>query len=461
MFQPDEERLSKLFKTLDTHNDGFITFEELKTYLSKSGQRFTKDEIKSLIKRGDVRSNDGVLDYKEFIDLMVSHEKEMWEHFVKLDKDGSGQISHSELSFFFKKQECNMPDSKIKELITRIDKDKNLLISWDEFREFNQFRSKFKITAKHYFGDPYADGLVTIPAQKGAEKKKFSFMEKLVCGGVAGVVSRTATAPLDRVKVLLQVQGNQKILGATEELSIGQLFKAMTKEGYTTMWRGNGISCVKIFPENALRFLIFELLCNSEKLKVSKYDLVNKLLCGGLTGIACQSLMYPVELTKTRVMTSQGSVGILGTVREISHENGKRFGVTNFYKGIAPALMGVLPFAALQLGLSKAGTELYSEWNQVGNPGFWPLLSISSSATLIAMGTTYPLQLTKCQMQAYRGPESARPTLRTLFSKIWSENGAKGFYRGFSANALKAIPASSIGWATFTKTQKLYEQYLG
>jgi len=196
-------------------------------------------------------------------------------------------------------------------------------------------------------------------------------------------------------------------------------------------------------------------------MKVSKYDLVNKLMSGGLTGITVQSVMYPVELTKIRIMTAQGSQSIFGTVRGIAQENGKTFGITNFYKGIAPALMGVIPFAALQLGLSKAGTELYSQWNQIGNPGFWPLFSISSSATLVAMGCTYPFQLTKCQMQAYRGPESQRPQLRALFGKIWGESGVKGFYRGFSANAMKAIPASSIGWATFSKTQQLYEKYLG
>ena len=462
-YKPDEERLSQLFKTLDTHKDGYITFEELKTYLSHSGQRFTRDEINNLIKRGDVRSKDGVLDYREFIDLMVSHEREMWEHFVKLDKDGSGQISHSELSQYFRIQHVDIPDSKIKELIARIDKDKNLLISWDEFREFNQFRAKFEITARHYFGDSYSDGLVNIPEKKQelSEKKKFGFTEKLVCGGVAGVVSRTATAPLDRIKVLLQVQGQQKVLGAAEELGVGQLCRAMVNEGVLTMWRGNGISCLKIFPENALRFLVFELLCESDMMKLSQNDLVNKLLSGGLTGITVQSLMYPVELTKIRVMTAQTSLGILGTVRSISQENGKKFGITNFYKGMSPALMGVLPFASLQLGLSKAGTELYSDWNKVGNPGFWPLLSISSTATLVAMGCTYPLQLTKCRMQAYTGPESQRPTPRTLFSKIWTESGVKGFYRGFSANALKAVPASSIGWVVFTKTQKLYETYFG
>ena len=170
--------------------------------------------------------------------------------------------------------------------------------------------------------------------------------------------------------------------------------------------------------------------------------------------------MYPVELTKTRVMTAQKSMGLAGTIKEIASENGKTFGVTNFYKGIAPAVVGVIPFAALQLGLSKKGTELYKEWNNVGNPGFWPLLSISSAATLFAMGFTYPLRLMTCQMQAYKGPAIDRPTVGPLFTKILKNEGPTGFYRGFAANAMKAVPASALGWAVFTKTQTLYEKYL-
>ena len=456
IYKPDEDRIHELFKTVDTHNDGYITLEELETYLSQSGQHFTKADIKSFIRAGDVISRDGVLDFTEFMNFMTKHETQLWKHFKLLDRDGSGQISNSELSYYCKQHGLDMPGKTLTELISRLDKDGNLQISWDEFREFNQFRVQFKISSRHYYGDPYADGIVKIPTKK----KSFGHIEKLVCGGVAGVVSRTMTAPLDRVKVLLQVQGQQRVLGSSKDLDIKGLFQAMSREGYFSMWRGNGISCIKIFPENAIRFLLFEYLCNSKRINFSQNGFVNKLISGGLTGIAVQSLMYPVEVIKTRVMTGHKTQNVLGTIRNIAQENGRTVGLTNFYKGYPPAIVGIVPFAALQLGLSKAGTEMWSEWNEIANPGFWPLLSISSASTLVAMAATYPLQLTKCQMQAYEGPTNGRPSFKTLASKIWRTEGASGFYRGFSANAMKAIPASAIGWTVFNKTQQLYEKYV-
>eukprot|EP00116_Pleurobrachia_bachei_P002955 sb/3463217/ len=450
----DRKRLSDLFDTLDRSGDDKISLPELEAYLRKTGQDFSRTEIKRIMAEGDAGTKDGSLDRAEFIKFMMEHERDLYVHFTKLDRDGNGTVTFGDLKQYCRYNNLAIPEDDLVELIRRVDKDDNLQLSWAEFREFNQFRLNYDLTQAQYYGDSYADNIVQPPT---AANSTSSPAKKLICGGLAGVLSRTSTAPLDRLKVLLQVQGQQKVVAGAGDLSMVQMFKAMGQEGILSMWRGNGVSCIKIFPENALRFLLFETLCNSDLGRISQYDLVNKLLSGGLTGMAIQSIMYPVELTKTRLMTSQGKVGILETVRLIAGEPG---GVVNFYKGITPALTGVLPFAGLQLGLSKSGTELYKDWNKVANPGFWPLFSISSTATFVAMGCTYPLRLVTCNLQAYRGDPAHRPTPRSLFTGIFKKDGLRGFYRGFGANALKAVPASSFGWAAFVKIQKLYETYL-
>ena len=77
----------------------------------------------------------------------------------------------------------------------------------------------------------------------------------LVAGAIAGAFSRTCTAPLDRVKVFLQVHGK-------EHSSILELTRAMIREGgITALWRGNGINVIKIAPESALKFMLYEQVC--------------------------------------------------------------------------------------------------------------------------------------------------------------------------------------------------------
>lgn len=73
-----------------------------------------------------------------------------------------------------------------------------------------------------------------------------------VAGGVAGAVSRTVVSPLERLKILLQVQSS----GRTEyKMSIPKaLGKIWREEGFKGMMAGNGVNCIRIVPYSAVQF---------------------------------------------------------------------------------------------------------------------------------------------------------------------------------------------------------------
>lgn len=82
---------------------------------------------------------------------------------------------------------------------------------------------------------------------------------QLVAGGVAGAISRTSTAPLDRLKVMLQVHGSVASSADGGKPSIFGIFRQMIAEGgVKSLWRGNGVNVVKIAPESALKFMAYE-----------------------------------------------------------------------------------------------------------------------------------------------------------------------------------------------------------
>ena len=69
-------------------------------------------------------------------------------------------------------------------------------------------------------------------------------------------VSRTCTAPLDRLKIFFQVHSMKK---GGERLTVMSGFRHMIKEGgVRSLWRGNGVNVVKIAPESAIRFYAYE-----------------------------------------------------------------------------------------------------------------------------------------------------------------------------------------------------------
>ena len=113
--------------------------------------------------------------------------------------------------------------------------------------------------------------------------------------GIAGCVSRTSTAPLDRIKTIYQARG-----GRAASTGIVGSFRHMLKEGgVISMWRGNGINCIKIAPEQAFRFQAYE----AYKRVFFKKDgsteplaMHEKFTAGALAGATSQTLIYPMEV---------------------------------------------------------------------------------------------------------------------------------------------------------------------
>lgn len=77
-------------------------------------------------------------------------------------------------------------------------------------------------------------------------------MAAFIAGGVAGAVSRTIVSPLERLKILLQIQS----VGREEyKLSIWKaLVKIGKEEGWRGFMRGNGTNCIRIIPYSAVQF---------------------------------------------------------------------------------------------------------------------------------------------------------------------------------------------------------------
>lgn len=73
-----------------------------------------------------------------------------------------------------------------------------------------------------------------------------------VAGGVAGAVSRTVVSPLERLKILFQIQS----VGREEyKMSIPKaLAKMWREEGFRGFMAGNGTNCIRIVPYSAVQF---------------------------------------------------------------------------------------------------------------------------------------------------------------------------------------------------------------
>merc|ERR1712100_724154 len=145
------------------------------------------------------------------------------------------------------------------------------------------------------------------------EKKKKSFMMNFLAGGVSAAVSKTIVAPIERVKLLLQVQyANPNIPKEQQYSGIGDCFsRVVAEQGVLALWRGNLANVIRYFPTQALNFACKDTykkyLCPyNPKTEPVKFFMGN-MASGGAAGATSLCFVYPLDFARTRLAADVGS----------------------------------------------------------------------------------------------------------------------------------------------------------
>ncbi|XP_054273997.1 calcium-binding mitochondrial carrier protein SCaMC-2-A-like isoform X4 [Macrosteles quadrilineatus] len=262
----------------------------------------------------------------------------------------------------------------------------------------------------------------------------------LVAGGVAGAVSRTCTAPLDRAKVYLQVHGTRKTC-------IRTCIKNMIMEGGPwSMWRGNGINVLKIAPESALKFMAYEQVKKFIRNNSNNKELTihQRFMAGSVAGGFSQTVIYPLEVLKTRLALRK--TGEYKSIMDAAKKIFKHEGLKSFYRGYIPNMFGIIPYAGIDLACYETLKNNYLKKHLDETPSPLLLLACGTCSSTCGQVCSYPLALIRTRMQA---TPNNKHTMVTQFKEIVHSEGLVGLYRGITLNLLKVAPAVSISYIVY------------
>ncbi|XP_055896832.1 calcium-binding mitochondrial carrier protein SCaMC-2-like [Biomphalaria glabrata] len=447
--------LHALFTKLDLNHDGKIDMNDLIDAMTTMQLPQVPGHAKAFFEKYD-QDSDGEINFDEFVLYVKEHEKELLSFFQNVDTNKDGYVDASEIVESFKKVGVQIGKKEAEKLLKRMDKDGTLKIDWDEWRHYLILTPTESIhDILHYWRhssiiDIGENGLVPDDFTE-TELKTGMWWRHLVAGGAAGAVSRTATAPLDRLKVLLQVHGSSK-----NNLTIRSGFKQMLEEGgIQSLWRGNGINVIKIAPESAIKFMAYEQIKSLFKGESNReIGVIDRLLAGSAAGAISQTLIYPMEVLKTRLAlrkTGQYS-GIFDCARKVAKHEG--FG--SFYRGYIPNLLGIIPYAGIDLAVYETLKKLYMSKNKGQDPGILALLACGTISSTCGQLASYPLALVRTRLQAQaQSGSSKKDTMTGQIKYILKHDGPKGLYRGIAPNFLKVAPAVSISYVVYEQVRSL------
>ncbi|CAI0424208.1 unnamed protein product [Linum tenue] len=268
-----------------------------------------------------------------------------------------------------------------------------------------------------------------------------------MAGAVAGAAAKTVTAPLDRVKLLMQTHGvrvgqesAKKAIGFVEALAlIGK------EEGIKGYWKGNLPQVIRIIPYSAVQLFSYEFYKKLFKGKDDELSVIGRLAAGACAGMTSTFVTYPLDVLRLRLAVETGH----RTMSEIALIMLREEGVASFYYGLGPSLLGIAPYIAVNFCMfdlvKKSLPEKYQNKAQSS-----VITAVVSAA--VATLTCYPLDTVRRQMQMRGAPYK---TFFDAFPGIVERDGFIGLYRGFLPNALKNLPNSSIRLSTFDIVKRL------
>ncbi|KAI6035174.1 mitochondrial carrier [Pisolithus orientalis] len=290
----------------------------------------------------------------------------------------------------------------------------------------------------------------------------------LLAGGIAGAVSRTCTAPFDRLKVFLITRppemggtalGPKPGVGGIKAIG-GAVARIYAEGGVLAFWTGNGLSVLKIFPESAIKFLAYE---SAKRAFARHRDRVSdprdisgssRFLAGGIGGITSQLSIYPIETLKTQMMSSTGDQrrSLVEAMRRLYGLGGIRA----YYRGLQIGLVGVFPYSAIDMSTFEALKLAYVRSTGRDEPGVLALLAFGSISGSVGATSVYPLNLVRTRLQASgsSGHPQRYTGVRDVIIKTYQRDGWRGFYRGLCPTLAKVVPSVSISYLVYEHSKR-------
>ncbi|KAG0499897.1 hypothetical protein HPP92_004588 [Vanilla planifolia] len=294
-----------------------------------------------------------------------------------------------------------------------------------------------------------------------------SVCKSLVAGGVAGGVSRTAVAPLERLKILLQVQNPHSIKYSGTIQGLKYIWRT---EGFRGLFKGNGTNCARIVPNSAVKFFSYEQASSGilwlYRRQTGREDAqltpVLRLGAGACAGIIAMSATYPMDMVRGRITVQyRGMFHALGMVY-------REEGFRALYKGWLPSVIGVIPY----VGLNFAVYESLKDWlvkskaymcEDDQDLGVVTKLACGAAAGTVGQTVAYPLDVIRRRMQMIGWKDAASVVTgdgRTkapieysgmidAFRKTVRHEGFGALYKGLVPNSVKVVPSIAIAFVTY------------
>jgi solute carrier family 25 (adenine nucleotide translocator) protein 4/5/6/31 len=290
-----------------------------------------------------------------------------------------------------------------------------------------------------------------------SESKKVSpavkFFADLMAGGVAGAVSKTAVAPIERVKLLLQTQdSNPRIVSGEVPRYTGIVncfSRVAAEQGVASFWRGNLANVIRYFPTQAFNFAFKDTIKNLFPSYNPRTDFwrffATNMASGGLAGAGSLLIVYPLDFARTRLAADIGTksnrefTGLVDCLKKTV----ARGGPLALYQGFGVSVQGIIVYRGAYFGFYDTAKGVL--FKDEKNANIFAKWAVAQTVTAAAGICSYPFDTVRRRLMMQAGGDK-RVYNGTLdaWGKIYRTEGFKSFFKGAWSNVLRGAGGALV-----------------
>ncbi|KAK2087992.1 hypothetical protein P7K49_033899 [Saguinus oedipus] len=252
-------------------------------------------------------------------------------------------------------------------------------------------------------------------------------------GGVAAAISKTAVAPIEQVKLLLQVQHANKQITADKQYKgiIDCVVRIPKEQGVLPFWRGNLANVIRYFPTQALNFTF--------------KDKYKQIFLGGVDKRTQFWRYFAGNLA-----SGAADVGKAGAEREFRGLGDclvkiyKSDGIKGLYQGFNVSVQGIITYRAAYFGIYDTAKGMLPDPKNTHIVISW---MIAQTVTAVAGLTSYPFDTVRhCMMMqsGCKGTDIMYTGTLDCWRKIARDEGGKAFFKGAWSNVLRGMGGAFV-----------------
>lgn len=302
-------------------------------------------------------------------------------------------------------------------------------------------------------------------SEESKPSPKLGFAENFALSGAAAIISKTAAAPIERVKLLVQNQGEMLKAGRLDKPYNGVVdctVRTFRTEGILPFWRGNLANCIRYFPTQALNFAFKDKIKAMFVMRKTDPYMVNfskNIASGGVAGALSLVFVYSLDYCRTR-LANDAKAGKKGGERQFNGmvdvyvKTVKSDGLVGLYRGFVISCVGIIVYRGCYFGFYDTLKPII-----LGeNAGLMISFALGYIVTITSGLISYPIDTIRRRMMMTSGEAVKYKGSMDCAVKVIKSEGFMALMKGAGANILRGVAGAGV-LAGFDKFKALYVQW--